>query len=93
MSEEFDLPKNLKQARWKVKIQDKERLEPPHVSILRKTDKWRINLRTKEFLDDKPDPKDVPAELLSLIFAAAYWKNICTKWDAKYPDNPVESED
>ena len=93
MPEEFDLPSSLKQARWKVKIQDKERLEPPHVSILRTTDKWRINLRTKGFMDDEPDPKDVPQELLNLIFEDEYWQDICAKWDAKYPDNPVESED
>ncbi|HEY5315203.1 MAG TPA: hypothetical protein VIK18_21910 [Pirellulales bacterium] len=93
MPEEFSLPSSLKQARWKVKIQEKERLEHPHVSILRKTDKWRINLRTKEFMDDVPDPKDVPDELLSHIFKDKNWKHICAKWNAKYPDNLVESED
>jgi hypothetical protein len=93
MPEEFPLPRSMKQARWKVKIQDKERLEPPHVSILRGTDKWRINLRTKQLLDDEPDPKDVPDELLKIIFGDEYWKDIRTKWDAKYPDNPVESDD
>jgi hypothetical protein len=40
---ELPLAKSLRQARWKVKIQEKESREPPHVSILRRTDKWRIN--------------------------------------------------
>lgn len=93
MPEEFPLPRNLKQARWKVKIQEKESREPPHVSILRGTEKWRINLRTKQFMDPAPDPKDVPDDLLAIIQAEDYWQDICTKWDAKYPDNPVESED
>lgn len=93
MPHEFDLPSSLKQARWKVKIQDKERLEPPHVSILRTTDKWRINLRTKEFMDDEPDPADVPGDLLNIIFEEDCWKAICAQWDALYPENPVESDD
>jgi hypothetical protein len=91
MPEDFPLPRSLKQARWKVKIQEKESREPPHVSILRGTNKWRINLRTRQFMEGTPDPKDVPDELLKIIFEADYWKVICTQWDAKYPDNPVES--
>lgn len=93
MAEEFDLPGKLKKARWKVKIQDKERVESPHVSILRSTNKWRINLRTKDFMDPKPDPKEVPDDLLKFIFKKVIWKDICGKWDAKYPSNPVENED
>ncbi len=64
---ELALPYALKRAKWKVKIQDKERLEPPHVSILRATDKWRINLRTGEFIDRIPDPDDVPDQIIDLI--------------------------
>lgn len=93
MPVEFTLPSALKQARWKVKIQDKERLEPPHVSILRKMVKWRINLRTGQFLDNEPNPKDVPDELLNIIFEDEYWRDICAEWDAMYPDNPIESEE
>ena len=47
----------LKKARWKVKIQEKKTREPPHVSILRGTRKWRINLRTGGFMDRTPIPR------------------------------------
>jgi len=32
---ELQLPRNLKADGWKVKIFDKEELEPPHVTVLR----------------------------------------------------------
>lgn len=89
MPVELPLPAHLKQARWKVKIQEKETREPPHVSILRGTDKWRINLRTGEFMDARPKPSDVPADLLALIREESHWTWICEQWDAKYPANPV----
>ena len=86
---ELKLTAALKRARWKVKIQEKETREHPHVSILRGTDKWRINLRTRQFMDVLPKPVEVPAELLALI--EQNWERICRMWDAKYPANPVES--
>ena len=91
VAEELDLPIGLKRARWKVKIQDKENREPPHVSILRGTDKWRINLRTREFMDRKPDPSELPDDLLD--FVRDNWDWACENWDEMYPDNPVESEE
>ena len=84
---ELKLTAALKRARWKVKIQEKETREHPHVSILRGTDKWRINLRTRQFMDALPKPSAVPAELVALI--ERNWEIICRMWDAKYPDNPV----
>jgi len=45
------LLKALKQAGWKVKIHDSERLEPPHVTIYQKMRKWRLSLRDGKFLD------------------------------------------
>jgi len=77
--------------RWKVKIRDKERLEPPHVSILRGTNTWRLCLRTGEFLDDSPDPDDVPDGLLEVV--RANWKHLQQQWDAMYPENPVISRE
>lgn len=41
----------LKQAGWKVKIHDYERLEPPHITVYQKMKKWRLSLRNGEFLD------------------------------------------
>jgi len=88
----FDLllPAALKKARWKVKIREKETREPPHVTILRKTKAWRINLRTRQFMDDQPDPDQVPAALLQHIHAADNWTRLCDEWDRKYSDNPVQ---
>jgi hypothetical protein len=82
----------LKKARWKVKIRDKETREPPHVTILRRTKAWRIGLRTGIFLDDSPDPADVPEELVEHIRAEETWQRLCEEWDRMYPDNPVAGE-
>ena len=79
------------QAGWKVKIFEKERLEPPHVSIVQRTDKWRVNLRTGEYMDDDPDPKEVPEGLRELI--QVNWDTLCTEWDRKYPNNKVQDTD
>ena len=87
----FTLPLTaaLKNARWKVKIRDKETREPPHVTIIRGTDAWRINLRTGAFMDDSPDPSDVPAELVTLVRSEQNWQRLCGKWNEMYPKNPV----
>jgi hypothetical protein len=85
---ELTLPVRLRRARWKVKIQEKESREPPHVSILRGTSKWRINLRTGACMDRRPTPSDVPQELIEII--KGHWDWLCQQWDAKYPDNPIE---
>ena len=66
MPVELALPGHLRRHKWKVKIREKERMEPPHVSIIRGTSTWRINLRTGEFMDKMPDPGEVPEELLGL---------------------------
>jgi hypothetical protein len=77
----------MKQSRWKVKIQEKETTEPPHVSILRGTDKWRIDLRTGEFMDHLPDPREVPEDVLDVIEDNR--TQLCQAWDEMYPENPV----
>ena len=89
----FPLPNALRKARWKVKIRDKETREPPHVTIIRGTDAWRIDLRTGEFMDGKPDPADVPGEIIALIKEEDAWQQLCDEWDAMYPDNPVSGDD
>src|SRR5205809_818363 len=50
MPHELNLPKRLKAKGWKVKIREKERLEPPHVTILCGKREWRVGLRDKGFL-------------------------------------------
>lgn len=86
------LPAGLRKARWKVKIRDKETREPPHVTIIRGTTAWRINLRTGAFMDAQPDPSDVPSELIDLILAEEAWRDLCNNWDEMYPNNPVAGE-
>lgn len=93
MAKELELPAALKQAGWKVKIQDKERMEPPHVSLLKGTDKWRVNLRTGGFMDRKPDPSEVPDELLGILRDEQNWMWAIEAWDEMYPDNPVEGNE
>lgn len=73
---------------WKVKIFDKESLyEEPHVTILFKGTKWRYGLRGREFLDDRPNPSDVPDEVLNAI--DANHDELCKEWDSSFPKNPV----
>ena len=87
------LPGTLRRARWKVKIRDKENREPPHVTILRGTLAWRINLRTGEFMDQIPDPDEVPHEIICHIKADETWILLCEQWDLMYPTNPVHERD
>lgn len=89
----FDLPLTdpLRRQGWKIKIQDRERLEPPHVTIIFGISKWRVGLRDHRFLDEEPNPGEVPRELVKLI--EDRWSDICDAWDVMYPKNPVaESE-
>lgn len=90
---DFPLPTSLKKAGWKVKIREKETREPPHVTILRGTQAWRVNLRTGEFIDTRPDPDDVPVEIINLIKVPETWTSICREWDKKYPKNSVHETD
>jgi hypothetical protein len=87
------LTEALRKARWKVKIRDKETREPPHVTIIRGTDAWRIDLRSQEFMDDDPDPSDVPEELIELVTEETTWQQLCDEWDKMYPNNPVSEDE
>lgn len=89
MAYSLSLPAHLKAQGWKVKIRDRERSEPPHATIIRGTRAWRFGLREIDFLDVRPDPVDVPDELLGLIRAEL--AALVREWDAMYPHNPVHS--
>jgi len=93
MAYNLPLKDALKKARWKVKIRDKETREPPHVTIIRGTDAWRINLRTMAFMEDVPDPSKVPAELIEYITGDEAWQQLRDKWNEMYPENPVEDDE
>ncbi len=87
---ELTLPAALASQGWKAKIREKERLEPPHVTIIRRTQAWRFNLRTMSFMDGQPDPASVPKELVQHIEANI--EVLCFEWDTKYPHNPVRGD-
>jgi len=91
MAFELALPDQLRKQGWKIKIRERERLEPPHLIIMRRERSWRLGLRDGQFLDDEPDPGNVPRELLELI--EEHWQTLCDAWDAKYPNNPVKQKD
>jgi hypothetical protein len=84
----LSLPAPLPNDGWKVKIYDGEPdYEPPHVTIRRGLDSWRINLRNGEFLDDDPRPSKVANEVIEEI--DANWETLADEWNARYPNNPV----
>ena len=76
---------------WKVKIRDRERLEPPHATVLHKTRAWRFGLRSERFLDKDPDPGDVPGEIVEALHANL--TELRQEWDRMFPENPVASRD
>jgi hypothetical protein len=76
---------------WKAKIREDERNEEPHVSILFKLWTWRLSLRTGEFLDAAPPPRNVPAELVGWVWC--HRELLRARWDEKYPENVVFSQE
>ena len=70
-----------------MKIRGEERLEPPHVSIVRRQTVWRWDLRARGFLDQRPDPREVPAEVVEFVLGSR--AVLVAAWDEKYPHNPV----
>ena len=76
------------QLGWRAKIRNKERLEPPHATITRGTKSYRFNLRSLDFMDKRPDPSDVPKELVEEI--KKQLPTLIAKWDEMYPHNPVQ---
>ena len=86
----LNLPKRLKDRGWKVKIQDKERLEPPHVTVWHGEDVWRICLRSGDFLVPPGGSwNDMDAEVRHAIENG--WNALCAAWDSRYPENSVSS--
>ncbi|HVG43925.1 MAG TPA: hypothetical protein VM890_04320 [Longimicrobium sp.] len=75
---------------WKAKIREDERNEEPHVSILFKLWTWRLSLRTGEFLDAVPPPRNVPAGMVEWIWCQR--ELLRARWDEKYPENVVFSQ-
>lgn len=70
-----------------MKIRDRERVEPPHVTILHKTNAWRYDLREPGFLDREPDLRQVPTDVLAEVHTEL--AELRAQWDVMYPQNPV----
>ena len=83
------LSASLKKARWKVKIYENERLEPPHITILKKDRTWRYSLRDKEFLDSGDSWNQIDKGVRDAIEDEDNWKLLKAEWDKKYPTNKV----
>lgn len=77
----------LEKRGWKLKIRDRERVEPPHITLILKTESWRFGLREKSFLDRKPDPDRIPGDLLAYLLE--HYMDYVEGWNALYPHNPV----
>jgi len=86
---ELSLPAAMSNGGWKVKIRDKERNEPPHVTIISGTRAWRWGLREQNWLDKEPPGREVPADVVA--FVKANLAELISAWDSKYPENPVTS--
>lgn len=91
MAYTMTLPAGLRAQGWKVKIRDRERVEPPHVTVMRGTRKWRIGLRDLAFLDGEPPPREVPRELVECVQRERLL--LSGVWDRMYPENPVGGAD
>jgi hypothetical protein len=85
------LPDEWAHQGWKVKIRDDERNETPHATFLRRRQAWRLSLRTGTFLDTRPDPAEVPLDLVEHVWRKR--QALRRSWDAMYPENPVFSQD
>jgi hypothetical protein len=78
-------------GQWAIKIRDRERVEPPHCTILKGTRAWRVDLRSGKFMDAEPDPREVPNAVLAAL--KSHWDELCARWDEMYPGNPVAGEE
>lgn len=89
----YDLPLSqaLRQAGWKVKIHDLERLEPPHVTIYCKSRKWRLSLRDGTFLDLGDKWSQIDEQVGTAVKDA--WERLQQEWDRIHADNPVRGQD
>ena len=83
------LPEPWANRGWKAKIRDRERLEPPHVTVLYKARAWRFDVRSGTFLDREPDPKEIPEEIVEAL--RSNLELLRQEWDRMFPRNPVLS--
>ncbi len=84
------LPRKLKAEGWKVKIREKERVEPPHVTIMHKADEWRLGPRDKQLLVPPGGRiKDIGHAVMQIT--DDHWEQLIEAGDEMYPENQVSS--
>ena len=86
----LELPDPLASEGWKVKIRDKERLEPPHVTIFHKRRVWRLGLRNHAFLVPPGGTWSEIDERVQIVIDKN-WHRLCEEWDRTYPTNQVST--
>lgn len=93
MARTFTVPEPYKSRGWKVKIRDRERVEPPHVTVLKGTNAWRFDLRKLGLMEPRraPDGTQLPAELMQHLHVHA--DEYREEWDRQYPRNRVDSQE
>jgi hypothetical protein len=72
---------------WKIRILSREWGEEPHFNFFRGIACWRFGLRSKAFMDARPDPREVPRDLVK--FAMQNLWLLAAEWDVLHPHNPV----
>lgn len=84
------VPANL--VTWKITIHDKERLEEdPHVNVIKGECKWRINLKTGQFMDPQKPGCTLHKQVRKII--NANWDLLIEQWNKMYPNNTVDVAD
>jgi hypothetical protein len=92
MADPIDLPKKLRVQGWKVKVYSRERLEPPHLTLICREKVWRIGLRTSEFMTP-PGGSWRDIEPAVRLILEAHGQILCDAWDEQHPTNRVLSEE
>lgn len=86
----FSLPLPDMFRDWTVKIQDKETgREEPHATFQRRGRRYRISLRTGDFLDEDPPQTDIPEELVGLVRDQQNLERLRDEWRRIYPNFPI----
>jgi hypothetical protein len=87
---QLPLPRKLKAEGWKVKIREKEQVEPPHITIMHRANEWRLGLRDRQLLVPPGGRiRDIDAGVMRII--DEHWEQLKAAWDEKYPENPISS--
>lgn len=87
----LSLKEVLRKAGWQVKIYDAEGPEEPHVSIFRRGKKWRVSLRTGNFLYPGGKWSEIDDDVKAAIQRG--WSTLQAEWDRLHGMiNPVSSD-